>query len=159
MPVKLSTTVRKIALLPNATNAVLISEFHRYMKNNGTSESHQNNCLKTNMAFAIFLGQNVTFYDIRSRQQITQFLDTKIKGTDVDPDKKWITTWNDYLNDIKCFLRWLFNEKVRKKPKGMRIAYQSRIGKLLLSLESRQRRAKEPVHIWRQNCGNVMTYY
>lgn len=53
MPVKLSTTIRKIALLPNATNAVLISEFHRYMK------SHQNNCLKTNMAFAIFIGQNM----------------------------------------------------------------------------------------------------
>src|SRR5215469_39016 len=102
MPVRLSTTIRKITLLPNATNAALISEFHRYMKNNGASESHQNNCLKTNMAFAIFLGPNVTFYDIRTRQGITRFLDTKIKSADIDPDKKWITTWNDYLNDIKC---------------------------------------------------------
>lgn len=56
------------------------------MKNNGASESHQNNCLKTNMAFATFLGPNVTFYDIRRRQQITQFLDTKIKSADIDPD-------------------------------------------------------------------------
>ncbi|MGC2573988.1 MAG: hypothetical protein WA364_20930, partial [Candidatus Nitrosopolaris sp.] len=91
MPIRLSTTVRKIALLPNATNATLISEFHQHMKNNGASESHQNNCLKTNMAFATLLGPNVTFYDIRRRQQITQFLDTKIKSADIDPDKKWIT--------------------------------------------------------------------
>jgi integrase/recombinase XerD len=114
MPVKLSTTIKKITSLPNATNAALLSEFHLYMKSNGASESHQNNCLKTNMAFAIFLGPSVTFYDIRKRQEITQFLDTKIKSIDIDPDKRWITTWNDYLNDIKCFLRWLFNEKVKK---------------------------------------------
>ena len=97
MPVKLSTTIRKITSIPNSTNAALLSEFHQYMKNNGASESHQNNCLKTNMAFAIFLGPNVTFYDIHRRQEITLFLDTKIKNVDIDPDKRWITTWNDYL--------------------------------------------------------------
>ena len=94
--------------------SALISDFHQYMKNNGASESHQNNCLKTNMSFATFLGPKVTFYDIRRKQDITQFLDSKIKSADIDPDKRWITTWNDYLNDIKCFLRWLFNEKMKK---------------------------------------------
>ena len=98
MPIRLSTTIAKITSLPNPTNAALISEFHQYMKNNGASESHQNNCLKTNMAFAIFIGPNVTFYDIHTRQQITQFLDTKIKSA----DKKWITTWNDYLMTSLC---------------------------------------------------------
>ena len=38
MPVRLSTTVSKIASLPNATNAALISEFYQYMKNNGASD-------------------------------------------------------------------------------------------------------------------------
>ena len=37
------------------------------------------------------------------------FLDTKIKNSQVDPDKKWITTWNDYLGRIKYFFRWLHN--------------------------------------------------
>jgi hypothetical protein len=36
-------------------------------------------------------------------------LDSKIKGTEVDPDKRWITTWNDYLGRIKYFFRWMYN--------------------------------------------------
>ena len=39
------------------------------------------------------------------------FLDTKIKSNDTDPDKKWITTWNDYL------LRWFHNHKLEKDRK------------------------------------------
>jgi hypothetical protein len=111
MPVRLSTTVSKITSLPNSTNAALMTEFYQYMKNNGASESHTNNSLKTNMAFAKFLGPNITFYDIQRKEQIAAFLDTKIKSVEEDPDRKWITTWNDYLNDIKYFFRWLHNNK------------------------------------------------
>jgi hypothetical protein len=46
MPVKLSTTVGKIDLIPNPTNATLLKEFFYYMQSNGSSESHQNNNLK-----------------------------------------------------------------------------------------------------------------
>ena len=95
MPVRLSTTVNKIALLPNTTNAALISEFYQYMKNNGASESHTNNSLKTNMAFAKFLSLDVTFYDVQRKEEVIAFLDTKIKSIEEDPDRKWITTWND----------------------------------------------------------------
>jgi integrase/recombinase XerD len=111
MPIRLSTTVSKIASLSNSTNAALMTEFYRYMKNNGASESHTNNSLKTNMAFAQFLGPNVTFYDIKRKEEIIAFLDTKIKSVEEDPDRRWITTWNDYLNDIKYFFRWLYNNK------------------------------------------------
>ena len=61
MPVRLSTTVSKIASLPNSTNVALITELYEQLKNNGASESHINNSLKTNMAFAKFLGPGVTF--------------------------------------------------------------------------------------------------
>ena len=111
MPVRLSITVSKIASLPNSNNAALMTDFYQFMKNNGASESHTNNSLKMNMAFAKFLEPDVTFYDIRRKEQITAFLDTKIKSVDEDPDRKWITTWNDYLNDIKYFFRWLYNNK------------------------------------------------
>jgi integrase len=42
-------------------------------------------------------------------------LDTKIKNNDVDPEKKWITTWNDYLWRIKYFFRWFHNHKLVKE--------------------------------------------
>jgi hypothetical protein len=61
------------------------------------------------IAFANFLGPDVTFYDIMRKDQITAFLDTKIKSLGEDPDKKWITTWNYYLIHIKLFFRWLHN--------------------------------------------------
>jgi integrase/recombinase XerD len=64
MPVRLSTTVSKIASLPNTTNAALMSEFYQYMKDNIASESHTNNSLKNNMAFAKYLGSDVPFYGI-----------------------------------------------------------------------------------------------
>jgi hypothetical protein len=54
MPVRLSTTVSKIASLSNSTNAALMTEFYHYMKNNGASESHTNNSLKTNMETLAF---------------------------------------------------------------------------------------------------------
>lgn len=37
-------------------------------------------------------------------------MQTKIKSKDIDPDEKWITTYNDYLHRIKHFFRWLHNE-------------------------------------------------
>ena len=89
-------------------------ELYEFMRNNDLSERHINNTLKTNLAFANFLGADISFYDIVKRDVILLFLDTKIKSIEVDPDKKWITTWNDYLSDIKYLMRWLHNWKMRK---------------------------------------------
>jgi integrase/recombinase XerD len=111
LPTKLTTTINKIALLQNPTNSVLLNEFHQYMKSNGASERHQNNNLKAVIAFANFLGTDTTFLDVQLKEQIMSFLDTKIKNVEEDPDKKWITTWNDYLHRIKHFFRWLNNHK------------------------------------------------
>jgi hypothetical protein len=62
------------------------------MKNNGSSESHMNNSLKTNMAFAAFIGSSTTFYEVQQKGKIIEFLDTKIKSKEEDPDRKCITT-------------------------------------------------------------------
>jgi integrase/recombinase XerD len=109
MPLKLTTTISKIATVPNPTNAAIINEFYQYMKTNGASEHHQNNNLKVVIAFAKFLGPDISFYDIERKEQIIKFLDTKAKSAEEDPDKKWITTWNNYLHRIKLFIRWLHN--------------------------------------------------
>jgi hypothetical protein len=89
------------------------------MKSNGSSERHQNNNLKAVIAFANFLGTDTTFFDVQLKEQITSFLDTKIKNLEGDPDRKWITTWNDYLHRIKHFFRWLYNQK-DVETKGLR---------------------------------------
>ncbi|MGC1927364.1 MAG: hypothetical protein WA667_00185 [Candidatus Nitrosopolaris sp.] len=111
MPQKLTTTISKISRVPHSINSSIIQEFHRYMQSSGCSEKNQNNNLKAIIAFANFIGPDVSFYDISSREQILCFLDTKIKNTEKDPEEKWITTWNDYLNRIKLFFRWLTNRQ------------------------------------------------
>jgi hypothetical protein len=67
------------------------------MKGSDVSENHQNNCLKVVIALANFLGTDITFYDIKNREQITAFLDTKVKSREQDPDKKWITIYEQLI--------------------------------------------------------------
>jgi integrase/recombinase XerD len=110
MVAKLSTTINKIQALSNSSNATIINEFLIYMKNNGSSERHQNNNLNVMIEFANFLDPKTTFYDINKKEQILSFLDTKIKDSEKDPEKRWITSWNHYLTRIKLFFRWLYNK-------------------------------------------------
>jgi integrase/recombinase XerD len=114
MAMKLSTTLSHITSVPNSINSKIISEFYHSMKSIGTSENYQNQNLKAIIVYAKFLSSEITFYDIHKREQIATFLDTKIQTNDIDPDKKWITTWNDYLWRIKYFLRWFYNHKLVK---------------------------------------------
>ncbi|MGB6534045.1 MAG: hypothetical protein WBF33_38695 [Candidatus Nitrosopolaris sp.] len=88
------------------------------MKSIGTSDSYQNGNLKILIYFAKWLGLDINLYDIRKKDQILAFLDTRIKDTENDPDKRWIRTWNDYLQRIKYFFRWLSNQKEREN-KGL----------------------------------------
>jgi integrase/recombinase XerD len=118
MPSKLSTTISKIATIPNHTNSALISEFHKYMETGGASERHQNNSLKMVIAFAFFIGKDATFYDVKSKEQISSFLDTKVESQEEDPDKRWIITWNYYLVHIKRFFRWLHNCHKSERGRG-----------------------------------------
>jgi hypothetical protein len=46
MSLKLSTTMRKIQNIRNPKNIEIINEFLEYMRNNGSSEHHQNNNFK-----------------------------------------------------------------------------------------------------------------
>ena len=109
MPAKLMTTINKIQTVPNQTNSAIIHEFYQYMNNTDSSVHHKNNNLKVVIAFANFLGSNTTFHDIKKKEQILEFLNTKIKDPERDPERRWITTWNHYLNRIRLFFRWFYN--------------------------------------------------
>ena len=54
MPTKLTTTISKIASIPNSVNSELVNDFYEYMTSNGASERHQNNNLKVMIAYAKF---------------------------------------------------------------------------------------------------------
>ena len=62
---------------------------------------------------AEYIGEATSVFDV-DHKEVVKFLDTKIKPEQIDSDKKWITTWNDYLWRIKLFFRWFQNKKVRE---------------------------------------------
>jgi len=112
LPAKLSTTVENIdKKIKNQVNRELIKEFYVYLKNIDTSENYQNGLLKVIIRYAEYLGPDTTFYQIQDKEQIIKYLDLKRKPVEEDFDKKWITTWNDYLCRLKYFYRWLYNAK------------------------------------------------
>ena len=61
------------------------------MKGNGSSERYQNNNLNVIIEFSNYFDSNTTFYDINKNEQILSFLDTKIKDSERDPEKKMRT--------------------------------------------------------------------
>ena len=89
MTVRLSTTVRNIEkVVSNEENVKIILRFFEFMKKIGTSERYQNNNLKAIIAYTKFLEPSTSLYEVKSKTQITSFLDTKIKTLENDPDKR-----------------------------------------------------------------------
>lgn len=73
MAMKLSTTLSHLDKIPNPINKRLVREFHEYLKLVDTSENYQNQMLKELISYTIFLGENITFGDIRCREEILIF--------------------------------------------------------------------------------------
>ena len=102
MPAKLTSTIKNIDIkVANQTNREIIKDFYKYLQKIDTSGNYQNGLLKVLIRYAEHIGENLTFYDIQEKEQILGFLDSKRKTDRDDPDKKWITTWNDYLWRLK----------------------------------------------------------
>lgn len=100
MPIRLDTVLRKIEQISNEVNSDLLKDFYQHMKDNGTSQNYQKGNLKAMIHFAEHIGATTSLYDVDHRQ-VVRFLDTKRKIEQIDPDKKWITNWNDYLWRLK----------------------------------------------------------
>lgn len=73
MPYRLSTLLDKLAILDNASNALLIKEFYDYMNRNNLSDNHKLNNLRVIIPFSNFLGSK-SFFDIKTRNEILEFL-------------------------------------------------------------------------------------
>jgi integrase/recombinase XerD len=88
MTMKLSTTLIHLDTIPNPVNASLVKEFYEYLKQLGTSENYENQNLKQIINFARYLGAEKTMSDVKSKDDIVTFLNTKMKDAHMDPDKK-----------------------------------------------------------------------
>jgi integrase/recombinase XerD len=100
----LKRTLESLEKLENNENKQLIKDFHNYLKFDAlkeTTERAQVNNLKYIINLARFLGSK-SFEQV-DKLDIQNFLETKKKSSEIDPDQKWITTYNDYLRKIKYY--------------------------------------------------------
>jgi hypothetical protein len=51
--------------------------------------------------FAEHVGQEKKPFSDIDHEQVIRFVDSKLKPEQIEPDKKWITTWNDYFWRLK----------------------------------------------------------
>ena len=115
MPVTLLTTVNTISRkIPNLKNAAIINSYYQFLKESGNSERYVRDCLKCMISYSIFLNDKL-IEEVKSKETIMRYLKSKEKIIEEDPDRKWITTWNDYLGRIKKFYRWLHNQYRKKE--------------------------------------------
>ena len=92
---------KRIKLLPNKQNIDVIINYYNYLIDKGIAVKSQLNSIQPVYYFANYLG-NTNLIDVKERIQITSFLNTKIKNN--DPDKKYISTWNQYLAKLNSFI-------------------------------------------------------
>jgi hypothetical protein len=85
--VKLSTTLNNLERsVSSEENKKIILRFFDFMKRIGTSERYQNNNLKAIITYSKFLGPSISLNQVKKKDQITSFLDSKINGIEEDPD-------------------------------------------------------------------------
>ena len=87
------------------------------MKDRGSSENHIINNIKVIQDLAALLGP-LGYQDIEKKEQILSFLSSKIKDSKLDPERRWITTWNHYLNRTKLFLGGFTTPTNRRSETG-----------------------------------------
>jgi len=54
------------------------------------------------MLFSEFLGREISFHDVKNKEQIIDNLDSKMKNPELDPDKKWILEWLSWCTHTNC---------------------------------------------------------
>ncbi len=108
MPASLTTVKGWIKTIPSEKNREVVSEFASFMDTTDTSENYRRGNLIVVIFFARFL-DNRNISEVNSKNEVIDFLDTRKKEVSADPDRRWIRTWNDYLQRTKYFMRWIHN--------------------------------------------------
>ena len=108
MPVKPETMLKRVNQLPDHQSKLYL-EFKDWLENEqDNSARNWLNYFKVLTLFSDHIGTKKQLQDV-TRDDVLAFLDKRKKSIDVDPEKKWIVTWNHYLNRLIGFYRWMHN--------------------------------------------------
>ncbi len=110
MTTKPETVIKQIEELPKIQRLPLLQFKDWLIEEEDSSMTNVGNYLRVLKLFSIELG-NKEFKNI-SREDVLDFLNRRKKSIDVDPDKKWVRTWNDYFARLIGFYRWLYNNEI-----------------------------------------------
>ncbi|MDH3313064.1 MAG: site-specific integrase [Nitrosopumilus sp.] len=111
MTTKPETVIKQIERLPEIHSRPLL-QFKDWLVDEDSMLSNAANYLRVLKLFSFDLGKK-EFKDV-TREDVLEFLDKRKKSIDVDPEKKWVRTWNDYLARLVGFYRWLHNNEITK---------------------------------------------
>ena len=107
MPVKPETILRRVKLLPEHQSKIYL-EFKDWLENEqDNSERNWLNYFKVLVLFSDHIGTK-HLEDV-TRDDVVAFLNKRKKSIENDPEKKWVVTWNHYLNRLIGFYRWMHN--------------------------------------------------
>ncbi|HEX2407854.1 MAG TPA: hypothetical protein VHJ38_11690 [Nitrososphaeraceae archaeon] len=101
MPQTLETVLTKVGDISNNVYKELIQDYHRYLISRDTSINYQKDNIKLIHMFVKFIGESSPLYEVKNKETIVAFLDSKRKSNEEDAEQKWITTWERLSLAIK----------------------------------------------------------
>ncbi len=109
MTSKPQSVLRQIRNLENKQHSKTFLEFYDWLtEDQDSSPRNAIAYLKVLRMMSIHIGKKKL--DKISKADVVGFLDSKKKNSEIDPDKKWMRTWNDYLSRLIGFYKWLSNK-------------------------------------------------
>ena len=109
MTSKPETVLKKIKELENQVHAETFLEFYDWLtEDQDSSTGNASTYLKILRMFSVDLG--IKKLSETSKEDIINFLDKRKKDRQIDPEQKWIRTWNDYLARLIGFYKWFANK-------------------------------------------------
>ena len=95
--------------LENKEHSETFLKFYNWLTDDqDSSAQNASTYLKILRLFSIDVG--CKRLDKITKEDVIAFLDKRKKSVEVDPEKKWQRTWNDYLARLTGFYKWFSNQ-------------------------------------------------
>ncbi|MEX2192509.1 MAG: hypothetical protein WD717_03920 [Nitrosarchaeum sp.] len=112
MTTKPETVIKQIEELPEIHSRPLLQFKDWLVDEEDSMLTNAANYLRVLKLFSFDFGEK-DFRDV-TKEDVLNFLDKRKKSIEIDPEKRWVRTWNDYLNRLIGFYRWFTNHESGK---------------------------------------------